>query len=167
MCSLSGWAASGVRAASPEWSSTFITAPRPPGGRRAHPTGRGSGRHAYRHRRGLWALPVGRDLGEALQGVRDKSSWKPIRHECRSADRPRLGWLNSRPEHIKQVVEAQLQRLRTDRIDLFYQHRVDPQVPIEEVAGAMKDLVAQGKVLHSGLSEPGCRRSAAPMPSTR
>ncbi len=67
----------------------------------------------------------------------------------------RRGGLNSRPDHIKLVVEAMLKRLRTDRIDLLYQHRVDPQVPIEDVAGAIKDLMAQGKVLHWGLSEMG------------
>jgi aryl-alcohol dehydrogenase-like predicted oxidoreductase len=69
------------------------------------------------------------------------------------------GWqgLNSRPEHIKQVAEASLQRLSTDHIDLFYQHRVDPAVPIEEVAGAVKDLIAEGKVLHFGLSEASVR----------
>src|SRR6266700_6223176 len=61
--------------------------------------------------------------------------------------------LNSRPEHIKQVAEASLKRLRTDRIDLFYQHRVDPDVPIEDVAGAVKDLIQEGKVKHFGLSE--------------
>jgi aryl-alcohol dehydrogenase-like predicted oxidoreductase len=63
--------------------------------------------------------------------------------------------LNSRPEHVKLVVEGMLRRLRTDRIDLLYQHRVDPQVPIEDVAGAIADLKAQGKVLHWGLSEMG------------
>jgi aryl-alcohol dehydrogenase-like predicted oxidoreductase len=63
------------------------------------------------------------------------------------------GGLNSRPDHIKKVVEESLKRLRTDRIDLYYQHRVDPKVPIEEVAGAVRDLIAQGKVLHFGLSE--------------
>jgi len=67
----------------------------------------------------------------------------------------RRGGLNSRPDHIKPVVEAMLKQLRTDRIDLLYQHRVDPQVPIEHVAGAIKDLMAQGKVLHWGLSEMG------------
>ncbi|MGV8963212.1 MAG: aldo/keto reductase [Candidatus Saccharimonadaceae bacterium] len=61
--------------------------------------------------------------------------------------------LNSKPEHIKKVVEASLKRLRTDRIDLLYQHRVDPNVPIEDVAGAVKDLIDEGKVLHFGLSE--------------
>ena len=61
--------------------------------------------------------------------------------------------LNSRPEHIKKAAEACLKRLRTDHIDLFYQHRVDPHVPIEDVAGAVKELIAEGKVLHFGLSE--------------
>jgi aryl-alcohol dehydrogenase-like predicted oxidoreductase len=63
--------------------------------------------------------------------------------------------LDSRPEHIKQVAEASLKRLRTDVIDLFYQHRVDPSVPIEEVAGAVKELIQQGKVKHFGMSEAG------------
>ena len=63
--------------------------------------------------------------------------------------------LSSRPEHIRAVAEASLRRLRTDRIDLFYQHRVDPNVPIEEVAGAVKDLIREGKVKHFGLSEAG------------
>jgi aryl-alcohol dehydrogenase-like predicted oxidoreductase len=65
--------------------------------------------------------------------------------------------LNSRPQHIKAVAEASLKRLRTDRIDLFYQHRVDPEVPIEDVAGAVKDLIREGKVKHFGLSEAGVR----------
>src|SRR6516165_1412041 len=63
--------------------------------------------------------------------------------------------VNSRPEHIRQVAEASLRRLRTDRIDLFYQHRVDPAAPIEDVAGAVKELIQQGKVRHFGLSEAG------------
>src|SRR3982751_6376922 len=63
--------------------------------------------------------------------------------------------LNSRPEHIRQWGGASLKRLRTDRIDLFYQHRVDPNVPIEDVAGAIKDLIDEGKVLHFGMSEAG------------
>jgi aryl-alcohol dehydrogenase-like predicted oxidoreductase len=69
------------------------------------------------------------------------------------------GWvgLDSRPEHIKQVAEASLKRLKVDAIDLFYQHRVDPDVPIEDVAGAVKDLIKQGKVKHFGLSEAGAR----------
>ncbi len=64
---------------------------------------------------------------------------------------------SSRPEHIKTVIEGSLKRLRTDRIDLYYQHRIDPNVPIEDVAGAVKDLIAEGKVLHFGLSEPSAR----------
>ncbi len=75
--------------------------------------------------------------------------------------------LNSRPEHIKKVVEASLKRLKTDRIDLYYQHRVDPSVPIEEVAGTIKDLIKQGKVLHFGLSEASAatiRRAHAVQP---
>jgi aryl-alcohol dehydrogenase-like predicted oxidoreductase len=63
--------------------------------------------------------------------------------------------LDSRPEHIKEVADASLKRLRSDVIDLFYQHRVDPNVPIEDVAGAVKDLIQEGKVKHFGLSEPG------------
>ena len=77
--------------------------------------------------------------------------------------------LNSRPAHIKEVADASLQRLRTDVIDLFYQHRVDPDVPIEEVAGAVKDLIAAGKVRHFGLSEAGAetiRRAHAVQPVT-
>ncbi|MGO7042076.1 aldo/keto reductase [Rhizobium acaciae] len=67
----------------------------------------------------------------------------------------RRGGTNSRPEHVKAVADACLRRLKTDRIDLFYQHRVDPDVPIEDVAGAVKDLIAAGKVKHFGLSEAG------------
>ena len=77
--------------------------------------------------------------------------------------------LDSRPEHIKQVAEASLKRLRTDAIDLFYQHRVDPDVPIEDVAGAVKDLIQEGKVKHFGLSEAGAktiRRAHAVQPVT-
>jgi aryl-alcohol dehydrogenase-like predicted oxidoreductase len=77
--------------------------------------------------------------------------------------------LDSRPEHIKEVAEASLKRLRTDVIDLFYQHRVDPNVPIEDVAGAVKELIREGKVKHFGLSEPGAqtiRRAHAVQPVT-
>ena len=77
--------------------------------------------------------------------------------------------LDSRPEHIKEVADASLRRLRTDVIDLFYQHRVDPEVPIEDVAGAVKDLIQGGKVKHFGLSEPGVqtiRRAHAVQPVT-
>ena len=63
--------------------------------------------------------------------------------------------LNSRPEHISQAVDGSLKRLGTDRIDLLYQHRVDPEVPIEDVAGAVKDLIDECKVMHFGLSEAG------------
>jgi aryl-alcohol dehydrogenase-like predicted oxidoreductase len=80
-----------------------------------------------------------------------------------------LGSLNSRPEHIKQVAEASLKRLRVEAIDLFYQHRVDPNVPIEDVAGAVKDLIQAGKVRHFGLSEAGAqtiRRAHAVQPVT-
>jgi aryl-alcohol dehydrogenase-like predicted oxidoreductase len=81
------------------------------------------------------------------------------------------GWegLNSRPEHIKEVAEASLKRLNIDAIDLFYQHRVDPDVPIEDVAGAVKDLIQEGKVKHFGLSEAGVqtiRRAHAVQPVT-
>ncbi len=78
-----------------------------------------------------------------------------------------IAGMDSRPSHIKQVAEASLKRLRTDRIDLFYQHRVDPEVPIEDVAGAVKDLIKEGKVLHFGLSEAGVqtiRRAHAVQP---
>ncbi|HYT32452.1 MAG TPA: aldo/keto reductase, partial [Thermoanaerobaculia bacterium] len=95
-------------------------------------------------------------VGEALSPVRDRVV---IATKFGFAPDPNggPGWsaLNSRPEHIKEVAEASLQRLKTDVIDLFYQHRVDPNVPIEEVAGAVKDLIQQGKVKHFGLSEPG------------
>ena len=77
--------------------------------------------------------------------------------------------LDSRPEHIKEVAEASLKRLKTDHIDLFYQHRVDPDVPIEDVAGAVKDLIQEGKVKHFGLSEAGVqtiRRAHAVQPVT-
>jgi aryl-alcohol dehydrogenase-like predicted oxidoreductase len=83
--------------------------------------------------------------------------------------RVNLGGLNSQPAHIKQAAEAALKRLKVDAIDLFYQHRVDPNVPIEEVAGAVKDLIQQGKVKHFGLSEPSAqtiRRAHAVQPVT-
>ncbi len=80
-----------------------------------------------------------------------------------------LPGLNSKPEHVRQAVEGSLKRLRVDAIDLFYQHRVDPEVPIEDVAGAVKDLIQQGKVKHFGLSEAGVqtiRRAHAIQPLT-
>ena len=95
-------------------------------------------------------------VGEALAPVREqvviatKFGWK-------AADDGKWTALNSRPEHIKRVAKDSLKRLRTDVIDLFYQHRVDPNVPIEDVAGAVKDLIKEGKVKHFGLSEAGAK----------
>ena len=97
-------------------------------------------------------------VGEALAPFRGqvviatKFGWAPA-----PGDRERWSALNSRPEHIKQVVEGSLARLRVDAIDLYYQHRVDPNVPIEDVAGAVKDMIQQGKVKHFGLSEAGAQ----------
>jgi aryl-alcohol dehydrogenase-like predicted oxidoreductase len=92
-------------------------------------------------------------VGEALAPIRDKV----VIASKFGFDMDNKGALNSRPDHIKKVVETSLKRLRTDRIDLYYQHRVDPAVPIEDVAGTIKDLIAQGKVLHFGLSEASAR----------
>lgn len=96
-------------------------------------------------------------VGEALQGIRDKVVLETkFGFDIDQVTGQRLpGGRNSRPEHIRLVVEAQLKRLRTDRIDVLLQHRVDPNVPIEDVAGTIKDLVRAGKVRHYGLSEPG------------
>jgi aryl-alcohol dehydrogenase-like predicted oxidoreductase len=113
---------------------------------------------------------VERILGEGIAGFRDKvviTSKFGWNIDLVTGER-RPG-LVSRPDHIKLAVEGMLKRLRTDRIDLLYQHRVDPQVPIEEVAGAIKDLKAQGKVLHWGLCEMGLntlRRAHAELPVT-
>ena len=101
-------------------------------------------------------LEVERILGEAVAPFRNqvvissKFGWNIDPDTGRMA-----GGLNSRPEHIRLAVDGMLKRLQTDRIDLLYQHRVDPAVPIEDVAGTVKDLIAQGKVLHFGFSEPG------------
>ncbi|WP_106743559.1 aldo/keto reductase [Yoonia maritima] len=111
-----------------------------------------------------------RILGEAIASFRDevtitsKFGWN-IDLETGA----RLPGLNSKPDHIKLVVEGMLKRLNTDRIDLLYQHRVDPDVPIEDVAGAISDLMDEGKVLHWGLSEMGLgtlRRAHAALPVT-
>jgi aryl-alcohol dehydrogenase-like predicted oxidoreductase len=91
-------------------------------------------------------------VGEALAPFRDK-----VVIASKFGFDLEAGGLNSRPEHIKKIVEASLKRLRTDRIDLYYQHRVDPKVPIEDVAGTIKDLIKEGKVLHFGLSEASAR----------
>jgi aryl-alcohol dehydrogenase-like predicted oxidoreductase len=92
-------------------------------------------------------------VGEALEGVRQHVK---IATKFGFAIDGTNG-LDSRPERIRRVVEASLRRLKTDRIDLFYQHRVDPNVPIEDVAGTVKDLISAGKILHFGLSEPSAR----------
>jgi len=93
-------------------------------------------------------------IGEALAGVRDKVVIATkFGFDVDQETGRRSGELNSRPEHIKLVAEASLRRLKTGVIDLFYQHRVDPDVPIEDVAGAVGDLIAQGKVRYFGLSE--------------
>lgn len=95
-------------------------------------------------------------LGEALEPIRDEVVIATkFGFDIDLETGARTGSTNSRPNHIKAVVEAMLKRLRTDRIDLLYQHRVDPNVPIEDVAGAVKELIAQGKVKHFGLSEAG------------
>ncbi len=96
-------------------------------------------------------------VGEALAPVRSQVviATKFGFNILPNGERP--GGLNSKPEHIKQVAEASLRRLKADVIDLFYQHRVDPDVPIEEVAGAVQDLIQQGKVKHLGLSEAGVK----------
>ena len=113
---------------------------------------------------------VERILGEALEGIRNKVVIETkFGWNIDQKTGQRLPGLNSRPEHIKEVVEGMLKRLRTDRIDLLYQHRVDPSVPIEDVVGAIKDLIKEGKVVHYGLSEPGpqtVRRAHAVHPVT-
>ena len=106
-------------------------------------------------------------VGEALAPVRDQVVIATkFGFDIDPKDGKQRG-LNSRPEHIKQVALASLKRLKTEVIDLFYQHRVDPNVPIEDVAGAVKDLIREGKVKHFGLSEPGVqtiRRAHAVQP---
>lgn len=109
-------------------------------------------------------------LGEALQPIRDKVVIATkFGFDIDLETGARSGGTNSRPEHIKAVAVAALKRLKTDRIDLFYQHRVDLNVPIEDVAGAVGDLIAEGKVKHFGLSEAGVqtiRRAHAVQPVT-
>jgi aryl-alcohol dehydrogenase-like predicted oxidoreductase len=110
-------------------------------------------------------------VGEALEPFKGKvviATKFGFKHESDNGPRPLAG-LDSRPEQIKRVAEASLKRLRVEVIDLFYQHRVDPQVPIEDVAGAVKDLIQAGKVKHFGLSEAGVqviRRAHAIQPVT-
>jgi aryl-alcohol dehydrogenase-like predicted oxidoreductase len=109
-------------------------------------------------------------VGEALQPIRDKVVIATkFGFEIDLETGKRGAGTDSQPEHIKLVADASLKRLRTDHIDLFYQHRVDPEVPIEDVAGAVKDLIDQGKVKHFGLSEAGVqtiRRAHAVQPVT-
>jgi aryl-alcohol dehydrogenase-like predicted oxidoreductase len=108
-------------------------------------------------------------VGEALQPVRDQVVIATKFGFAIDPETRKQTGVNSRPEHIREVAEASLRRLRTDRIDLLYQHRVDPAVPIEDVAGAVKDLIQQGKVKHFGLSEAGVqviRRAHAVQPVT-
>ena len=95
-------------------------------------------------------------VGEALAPFRDQVVIATKFGHKFGSELSQLG-VDSRPEHIREVADASLKRLRTDRIDLFYQHRVDPNVPIEDVAGAVKDLIRQGKVRHFGLSEASAR----------
>jgi aryl-alcohol dehydrogenase-like predicted oxidoreductase len=108
-------------------------------------------------------------VGEALAPVRDRVIIATkFGFDIDTLSSKQRG-MNSRPEHIRQVAEASLKRLRTDRIDLFYQHRLDPQVPIEEVAGAVRELIREGKVKHFGLSEADAhsiRRAHAVQPVT-
>src|SRR6201992_373688 len=109
-------------------------------------------------------------VGKALSSIRDKVVIATkFGFNCVPNGKPGTQTLNSRPEHIKEVADASLQRLNIDSIDLFYQHRVDPDVPIEDTAGAVKDLIAAGKVKHFGLSEPSAatlRRAHAVQPLT-
>jgi aryl-alcohol dehydrogenase-like predicted oxidoreductase len=109
-------------------------------------------------------------LGEALQPIREQVVIATkFGFDIDLITGARGGGTNSRPAHIRAVAEASLKRLRTDCIDLFYQHRVDPQVPIEDVAGTVKELIAEGKVKHFGLSEAGVetiRRAHAVQPVT-
>ena len=109
-------------------------------------------------------------VGEALEPFRDQVVIATkFGFELDPNGGPKWVGLNSRPEHIKRVAEASLKRLRVEAIDLFYQHRVDPNVPIEDVAGAVKDLIQAGKVKHFGLSEAGAqtiRRAHAVQPVT-
>jgi aryl-alcohol dehydrogenase-like predicted oxidoreductase len=109
-------------------------------------------------------------VGEALAPVRDKVVIATkFGFKIDPEGKKRWSGLDSRPEHIKEAVEGSLKRLRTDVIDLLYQHRVDPDVPIEDVAGAVKDLIQQGKVKHFGMSEAGVktiRRAHAVQPVT-
>lgn len=119
----------------------------------------------FAHERGITLFDTAEAYGPFVNEDLVGEALAPIRNDVVIATKfgfdidletgERTGGTNSRPEHIKAVAEASLKRLKTDRIDLFYQHRVDPAVPIEDVAGAVKDLIDAGKVKHFGLSEAG------------
>src|SRR5205814_7948368 len=107
-------------------------------------------------------------VGEGLQPIRDKVVIA-TKFGFNIDAQGKMAGLNSKPQHIKEVIEASLRRLRTDVIDLYYQHRVDPEVPMEDVAGAVKDLITEGKVKHFGMSDAGVesiRRAHAVQPVT-
>ena len=107
-------------------------------------------------------------VGEALEPIRDQVViGTKFGFDIDIKTGQRSGGTNSRPEHIKAVADAALHRLKTDRIDVFYQHRVDPAVPIEDVAGAIKDLIAAGKVETLGYLKRASRRSVARTRSSR
>ncbi len=122
---------------------------------RNRPGGVRQRRHVLRHRRSLRPVRQRGTRGRRLAPVRDqvviatKFGFK--------FEGGKIAGLDSRPAHVREVAEASLKRLKTDRIDLFYQHRVDPEVPIEDVAGAVQELIQEGKVKHFGLSEAGAR----------
>src|SRR6201987_6428798 len=126
------------------------------------------------HSNGVTFFDTGEVYGPYTSETIVGGALEPFRNEVKIATK--FGFdlgdnfgLNSRPEHIKKAAEGCLKRLRTDHIDLFYQHRVDPHVPIEDVAGAVKELIAEGKVLHFGLSEASpktIRRAHAVQPVT-
>jgi aryl-alcohol dehydrogenase-like predicted oxidoreductase len=131
------------------------------------------------HERGVTLFDTAESYGPFVNEELVGEALEPIRKQVVIATKfgfdidletgERRGGTNSRPEHIKAVADACLKRLRTDHIDLFYQHRVDPNVPIEDVAGTVKDLIAAGKVKHFGLSEAGVqtiRRAHAVQPIT-
>lgn len=111
------------------------------------------------HEKGITLFDTAEAYGPFINEELVGEALKPIRHEVSLATKFGMiseeGGLNSRPEHIRKVVDQSLGRLQTDYIDLLYQHRVDPNVPIEDVAGTVKDLIAEGKVRYFGLSEAG------------
>src|SRR4029079_11985548 len=125
---------------------------------------------------GVTLFDTGEVYGPDTNKVRGGEAPEPVRDRVAIATKfgfnitdGKMAGLNSRPTQIRGVADASLKRLRTDRLDLFYQHRVDPDVPIEDVAGAVKELIAAGKVKHFGLSEAGAktiRRAHAVQPVT-